>query len=203
MKITAIKQQVKTQRRYSIFVDDKYALSLSEGALLEAKLQLGQELTGQALKDLKQASADDKIYNNALRYAALRSRSTWEMESYLQRKYSPAPLVKKILNKLSDIGMLNDEAFARNWVANRSLLKPSSTRKLRLELRQKRVPDEIINRVLTEEEAPRDQATLQEVIARKRRQTKYQDDQKLMQYLARQGFNYDDIKSALAEKGRN
>jgi SOS response regulatory protein OraA/RecX len=35
------------------------------------------------------------------------------------------------------------------------------------------------------------------VIERKRRQTKYQDDTKLMQYLARQGFGYDDIKSAL------
>jgi SOS response regulatory protein OraA/RecX len=38
---------------------------------------------------------------------------------------------------------------------------------------------------------------LREIIERKRKQTKYQDDLKLMQYLARQGFNYDDIKSEL------
>jgi hypothetical protein len=47
MKITAIKQQVKRQGRYSIFVDDKYAFSLSENALLDQKITIGLEI-GQA-----------------------------------------------------------------------------------------------------------------------------------------------------------
>ena len=36
-------------------------------------------------------------------------------------------------------------------------------------------------------------------VEKKRRQPKYQDDLKLMQYLARQGYTYDDIKRALAD----
>lgn len=35
------------------------------------------------------------------------------------------------------------------------------------------------------------------MITRKRRQIKYQDNDKLMQYLARQGYGYGDIKTAL------
>ena len=38
---------------------------------------------------------------------------------------------------------------------------------------------------------------LKELIERKRKQTKYKDDLKLMQYLTRQGFSYDHIKTAL------
>ena len=49
MKITDIKAQVRRAGRYSIFVDGKYAFSLSDTALLEQKLKLGQELVGSSL----------------------------------------------------------------------------------------------------------------------------------------------------------
>jgi len=197
MKITAIKQQVKRQGRYSIFVEGKYAFSLGESALLESHISTGQELTETQLGELKQESADDKIYNNALAYAVLRPRSTWEMEQYLQRKKCSPPLSKKILNKLSIIDLLNDENFARSWVASRRLLKPMSRRRLLQELRAKRVSDDAAEKALAEDTSD-EQAVLIELVARKRKQTRYQDDQKLMQYLAGQGFNYSDIKGVLS-----
>lgn len=196
MKITAIKQQIKRQGRYSVFIEGKYEFSLSETALLDSKLTTGQELTDARLKELKQQSLDDKVYNTALAYAMLRPRSTWEMEQYLTRKKCSPPLSRKILSKLSIIGVLDDVAFARSWVANRRLLKPVSRRRLSQELRAKRVPDEAAERALAEDSSD-EQAVLAELIARKRKQTRYQDDQKLMQYLAGQGFNYGDIKDAL------
>jgi len=200
LKVTRITQQEKQRDRYSIFIDDKYAFSLSEGALLESKLAVGQELDKAALKQWKQVSADDKIYNQALRYAAVRLRSTWEMEQYLRRKDASPPLVEIILNKLSIIDLLNDEAFARAWMANRRLLRPTSTRKLQQELRVKRVADEVIEAVLSEEATGDDLTALREVVVKKRNLPKYRaDPMKLMNYLARQGFSYGDIKDVLAE----
>jgi regulatory protein len=197
MKITAIKQQVKRADRYSIFVDGKYAFSLSDTALLDSKLVNGQELTEAEVKRFKQVSEDDKLYNNALAYATLRPRSSWEMEQYLRRKKCAPALEKKTLDKLSGIGLIDDDNFARSWVANRRLLKPVSKRKLLQELRAKRVPDAAAKKALDEDEAD-EQAVLAELITRKRKQTKYKDDRKLMQYLAGQGFNYGDIKDALS-----
>jgi regulatory protein len=199
MQITAIKQQVKRAERYSIYVDEKYSYKLSESHLLEQGQVTGQELTKDELEKYKQLSVDDKLYNQVLGYLAIRPRSAWEIRTYLERKGSPTPLTDKLLNKLSDLRLIDDESFARSWVENRRLLKPTSRRRLRLELRQKHVSDEIIEAVLEEDETT-DQTTLQDLITRKRKQTKYQDDTKLMQYLARQGFNYDDIKSALQEE---
>lgn len=202
MKITAIKQQIKRQGRYSIFIEGEYSFSLSETALLESKLAKGQELTAGQIEQFKQQSVDDKLYNNTLNYLAIRSRSTWEVQQYLQRKDSSPALAATILNKLSDLKLIDDEAFARNWIINRRLLKTTSRRKLILELRAKRVPDEITQKVLVEDETY-EVAALGELIARKRKQTRYQDNQKLMQYLAGQGFSYGDIKRALEDPDVN
>ena len=196
MKISSIKQQIRQQGRYSIFLEGKYAFSLSADALLQSKLVPGQDLTTNQIRELKQASADDKLYNDALRYIALRIRSKWEMESYLHRKQASPALIESILNKLSKLDLINDKKFAAAFVNDRRLLRPTSRLKLKLELRKKNVDKAIIDGVVGNEQLE-EHTALAEIIARKRRQTRYQDDLKLMQYLARQGFSYGDIKTAL------
>lgn len=197
MKITSIKQQVKRTDRYSVFVEGKYAFSLSENALLESKIASGQELTKEQLGDFKKLSADDKIYNQTLRYVAMRPRSRWEVQFYLERKKQASPaLTELILNKLSDIGLIDDSKLAKALVSDRRLLRPTSRRKMIADLRKKRLSNADIEQAIGSESRD-EQTALLAVIESKRRQTKYQDDLKLMQYLARQGFNYDDIKSAL------
>lgn len=196
MKITAIKQQVKRADRYSIFVDGKYEFSLSDTALLENKLATGQELTEGQVREYKQLSVDDKLYNLTLRYVALRPRSRWEIEFYLERKKASPALAESILNKLSNIGLIDDEKFAEAYVNDRRLLRPASRRKMTAELRKKHVAGDIIEKAIGSGRED-EQAALQAIIESKRRQSKYRDDLKLMQYLARQGFNYGDIKEAL------
>jgi regulatory protein len=196
MKITSIKQQVKRSDRYSVFVDEKYSFSLSESALLASKLASGQELDKEQVDEYKKLSADDKLYNQTLRYVAMRPRTNWEIQFYLERKGASPPLIESTLNKLSVIGLIDDQKYARAFVADRRLLRPTSRRKLISELKKKRIPEAYIEEAVGNES--HDEVTaLQAIIERKRRQTKYQDDTKLMQYLARQGFSYDAIKRAL------
>lgn len=196
MKITKIVQQQKRTARYSVFVDNKYSFSLSESALLESRLHSGQELTREQVAEYKKLSADDKLYSQTLRYVAMRPRTAWEIETYLTRKGGSPALTEQILNKLSNIDLINDEKFARAFVADRRLLRPASRRKLVAELRKKHVPSEYIEQAVGSEKED-EHAALADIIARKRRQTKYQDDLRLMRYLASQGFQYGDIKEAL------
>ena len=200
MKITAIKQQVKRPDRYSIYVDDRFAFGLSESGLLENKIALGQELDAQAFANLKSAATTDKAYGNALRYVVMRPRSMWEMQTYLKRKEVEEPVAERIIEKLEALDLLSDRAFAESWVANRRLLKAVSKRRLRQELKQKRVAERIIDEVLQEDETD-ERSVLRELIEKKR--SKYQDRTKLMQYLARQGFGYDDIKAALEQSDQD
>ena len=198
MKITAIQTQVRRAGRYSIFVDGKYAFSLSADALLDAKLTPGQELSSAELTTYKQLSQTDKAYALTLAYVARRMRSEGELQDYFRRKDYDEGFTRSVLVKLKRLGLVDDAEFARRWVANRRLLKATSTKKLRLELRQKKISDDIITTVLSEDEAD-DQHILRDLIAKKRRISRYQDDQKLIAYLARQGFGYGDIKAALSD----
>ncbi len=199
MKITKITQQAKLQSRYSIYVDGQYSFSLSESGLLDSKLIQGQTLSPAELKSWKQRSAEDKISGNALRYAAMRLRSIWEMEQYLRRKKVSPALAEIILNKLINLKLLNDLSFAQAWIANRRLLRPTSKRKLQQELRAKHVSDEVITQAINDDETS-ELDVLRQMVNKKRNLSKYKaDNMKLMQYLARQGFDYGDIKSVLEE----
>lgn len=200
MKITSIKQQVKKTDRYSIFVDDKYAFSLSESELISSGVHSGQELSVKELAEFKEKSKLGKVYNLALQLVVRRPRSEKELRDYLRRKGQDETATQTILNKLSDIRMLDDSAFAKVWVDNRRLLKPVSRRRLTMELRQKGISSEIIDEVMAWDQTT-DADTLRELVDRKRKQTKYQDPTKLMQYLARQGYGYDDIKQVMADRG--
>ncbi len=197
MKITKISQQVKQANRYSVFVDDKYSFSLSETALLDSGISSGKELSADEVLDFKQLSQDDKVYGQALRYVAMRQRTTWEMQTYMERKGAAIGLIEQIAAKLTDLGLLDDLKYAQSFARDRRLLRSSSRRKIIAELRKKRVADSAIQEAVGSERSE-ERSALQDMIARKRRQTKYQDDQKLMQYLARQGYGYDDIKHALS-----
>jgi regulatory protein len=207
MKITSISAQTKNPNRVNVGVDGKYRFSLDIFQVGDLGIKIGKEYSDAELTALETESQFGKLYARALEYVMMRPHSGREVRDYLYRKtrasrtktgekregYSPA-LTERVFERLCEKGYINDEKFARWWAENRNLTKGSSMRKLTAELRAKGVPGDIIEQVLNE--AGRDDADeLAKVIAKKR--ARYVDDQKFMQYLARQGFNYDDIKTAL------
>jgi regulatory protein len=196
MIITKITVQVKNPSRYSIFIDGKYTLSMSDIALLDLGLKVGQQITAEELKEIEESSVLDKYYQKTLNLISLRPRSSKEIHDYLKRNDCPTPKIEIILNKLTKNKYINDQAFAESWIRNRLLLKPSSLRKLKLELRQKGINNEMIEKAIVDLEAD-DTSTLIKLIDKKRKLTKYRDDNKLTQYLISQGFNYYDVKNCL------
>lgn len=198
MKITDIKQQVKREGRYSIFVDGKFNFGLSEAALMTSGIRIGLELTGEELDRLKDTARTDKAYSQALGQVSRRPRSEWEMRDYLKRKEYEPELVQEIIDRLYAGKWLDDLDFARRWVENRRLLKSTSKRRLQQELKAKRVKDDVIQKALEEDDTD-ESAVLRDLVTRKRKQSRYQDDQKLTAYLMRQGYNYGDVKDAMTQ----
>jgi regulatory protein len=169
---------------------------MSDIALLDLGLKVGQQITAEELKEIEESSVLDKYYQKTLNLISLRPRSSKEIHDYLKRNDCPTPKIEIILNKLTKNKYINDQAFAESWIRNRLLLKPSSLRKLKLELRQKGINNEMIEKAIVDLEAD-DTSTLIKLIDKKRKLTKYRDDNKLTQYLISQGFNYYDVKNCL------
>ena len=94
-------------------------------------------------------------------------------------------------------GYVDDFKFTKFWVENRNQRKGSSIKKLKSELFSKGVSSEIIEQILSES-SRNDGEEIQKIIAKKAK--KYTDEKKLVAYLARQGFSYDEIKRAILKE---
>ena len=199
MTITKITTQKKNSSRYSIYIDGEYSFSLSDLALLEAKIAVGQELSAEEVKSLQESSELDKFYQRILNLLSLRSRSEYEIRTYLKKHNCPTDQADIILNKLSEKKYINDLAFSISWIQNRQLLRPSSKTKLINELKIKGINKEIISQAF-EETQPDEIESLKVIVEKKRKLTRFQDNQKLMQYLIRQGFHYSEIKNVLTDQ---
>lgn len=207
MKITDIQIQARNPDRVNISIDGKYRFSLDITQVTELSVKKGRELSEDELAELETESQFGKLYARALEYSLMRPHSVREVRDYLWKKtrdrrgkegklikgYSPA-LAERVLHRLQQKAYVDDERFARWWVENRNVTKGTSLRKLSAELAVKGIARSIIDNVLGESERS-DEQELAKIVAKKR--ARYPDDQKFMQYLARQGFSYDDIKSAL------
>jgi regulatory protein len=207
MKITAISVQVRNKSRVNVSVDGRYRFSLEIQQLAELGLRVGAEFTDEELTALEEESKFGKVYVRALEYCFTRPRSRRELNDYLYRKtrskrgkegqilegISPE-LAERVRSRLDEKGYLDDEKFARFWVENRNVRKGSSARKLKSELQAKGVEQSIVEMVLSDTDRSDDEE-IDKIILKKAR--RYDDRQKFMAYLARQGFGFDEIISGL------
>jgi regulatory protein len=214
MKITAISQQAKNKDRVNVMVDGVYRLSLDIFQVADLGLRVGREYTEAELVALEEESQFGKLYARALEYCMSRPHSVREVRDYLWRKtrttrykvrgtneIKERPGVSeqaaaRVLKRVEQKGYVNDEQFARWWVENRHRTKGVSRRKLQAELMAKGVASEHVQAALLQTERS-EKAELIKMIEKK--QKRYPDRQKLLMYLARQGFSYDAITEALDE----
>lgn len=213
MKITAISVQAKNNDRVNVSVDGKYRFSLDIFQVGDLGIKVGKDYTDEELTELETESQFGKLYTRALEYTMMRPHSGREVRDYLWRKTRATKyksrsgelkdragvsmeLTDRVYRRLNERGYIDDEKFARYWVENRNMTKGASKRKLANELRAKGVETGIIDAALAETDRD-DQQELQKIITKKR--ARYPDEQKLIAYLLRQGFSYDDVKSAVNE----
>lgn len=224
-KITSISAQVNNPDRVNISVDGKYKFSLTIYQVVDLSVKIGSEYDEKGLAHLEQESQFGKLYSRALDYCLMRPHSSREVKDYLYKKTFTKRYVKKpipnnnsverrvvevpgasqsVVDRVYDLllkkGYVNDMKFAKWWAENRHLRKGASRRKLESELSSKGVSTQIISEVLGAS-VRTDEDELRKIIDKKR--SRYEDPQKLIQYLARQGFSYEDIKNALEDDDSN
>ncbi len=210
--ITDIKQAVKNPNRANIFVNGKYRFSLDIFQLTDLGVKIGEIFDEKEIENLEQQSEFGKLYALALNYCLMRPHSEREIRDYLMKKTLSKKLrnkktgefyeksgvsklsVEQVLARLKEKKYIDDEKFARFWLENRNQRKGSSLKKLRAELLQKGVSGVIIEQVFTET-SRNDSEEIRKIIDKKAK--RYPDQQKLVAYLARQGFSFDEINRAL------
>lgn len=98
----------------------------------------------------RRAAVDDPetVLEAAARFLEARSRSISEVRRRLTGAGYRPELVEGAIERLTELGMLDDEVFARAWVESRDRARPRGERAIREELRLKGVDRAVIEAVL-------------------------------------------------------
>lgn len=148
----------------------------------------------------------------AARYLATRPRTRWEVERRLRRAGTADAEIGAALERLAELGYLDDAAFARWWAEQRDRHSPRGRRMIEAELRQRGVPRDVIEAFREEhaepERAPEDAGLpgdeaerAREALAKHLRGRALPEDTRALQrigsYLMRRGFDADVVRSTL------
>ncbi len=122
-----------------------------------------------------------------------RARSRSELADKLARKEVPDEIAGRLLDRFEEVGLVDDEAFARTWVTQRRTERGLARRALAQELRRKGVDDEVARGVLDEVD-PDDETEAARRLVRKRLRSLQRVDRatatrRLVGMLARKGHD--------------
>ncbi len=199
-KITDIQPQKKREGYYSIFLNGEYSFSLSELDLSIANLHIGEQVDETRLLELQKLSQQSKIYSRAIYYLRYGPRTVWQMQEYLNRKaHFELDDIGPVLQRLQNDGYLDDKAYIESYINARQISRPRSKRQLHAELMKKGINPTLINTSLESLDTESQKMAAEEVIRKKMQIPRFQDQQKLTEYMLRQGFPYGLIKEVLVE----
>jgi regulatory protein len=187
--VTALEVQKRDKERVNVFIDGEFAFGLN--LLDAARLRKGQVLAEAEIAALRDADAVVQAVNKAAHFLSYRPRSEQEIRRNLKEKETPADVIDAAIEKMTAMGYLDDAAFARYWVENRSQFKPLSHRALRQELRQKGLADSVIAEALGElGESDLAYKAAETQLRKLRNRTERDFKTKMNAFLQRRGFSY-------------
>lgn len=132
----------KAKDEYAVYIDGEHAFDVDAELLFRFALKAGEPIDSEIEEEIRHEAELSRAKGRALRLLGVRPRTIAELEGRLaQAEFSPG-VISEVISWLSEIGYLNDEAFAKGWVDSRIRLKPMGARRLELELRQKGVAGE-------------------------------------------------------------
>lgn len=120
-----------------------------------------------------------------------RARSRRELADKLAQRRVPAEIAERLLDRFTEVGLVDDAAFAREWVEQRQAGRGLAGRALAQELRRKGVDDEVAREALEGIEGEEDVA--RDLVRRKLRSVRGLPEDKavrrLVGMLARKGYS--------------
>lgn len=140
--------------------------------------------------------------------AAPRSRA--QLQDDLRRRNVPDDVAALVLDRFTEVGLVDDQAFAASWVRSRHATRGLSRRALADELRQKGVDDEAILAALDGVDGDDEQAAAEALVAKRLGGLRGVDDQaatrRLVGMLARKGYSgglaMQVVRAALVDRPR-
>ena len=154
-------------------------------------------------------SREEQARALCLRLLTARARTRAELAGQLAKRGYPDDVSTQVLDRLTDVGLIDDADFAEQWVRSRRVNAGKGRRALAAELRTKGVDDEVITTTLADIDAGAERERAEQLVSDKLRREKLTDcdaklARRLVGMLARRGYSqtmaFDVVKVALANE---
>lgn len=208
MEITKLSLQRKS-KAFNVFIDGKFSFSLEKDEVVKEKLSVGLEIPEKRLTELKFKGKISYLTSRMFNFLSFRPRSVSEVKRklnevlYKEKEFSKElkeEAVVLVIGKLKKLSLLDDEEFAKWFIAQRKSQKsPFGKNRIKSELYRKGVDRKLVEELLSEYGSEED-AARNALLKKERLFSKYEEREKrnkAFAYLVRLGFGFDTIYSVV------
>ena len=147
MIITAVEQRKKSMT--ALYIDGEYAVSIDSVTFASSGKKIGSEITDEELYDLIENSKFNRAKEKALYLIEYRSRTKRELLDKLIPLFGENASLLAV-ERLEELGLINDEAYAREYAENLLFKKRFSRERTSFEMTKKGIDRYVIEDILDE-----------------------------------------------------
>ena len=195
--ITSLKQQNKKER-FNVFIDGEFAFSVSIDAVIKYRLKEGLLLSNTQIQEITQEEEKNYAFSLGLKYINKAFKTKKQVKTYLISKEISYNSVKFAIEKLTDLGYLNDVEYAKQYIETYS--NSQGKRMVDYKLMMKGVNKEDIESAYTSIEIPSKENA--KLIAEKRLKNKEINRENILKtyrYIVSKGFSFEEAEYAVKE----
>lgn len=197
--ITKIAALPRMKRRLVVYVDGEKLGVIAAGLAREKGLSEGGTLSDQDWQQYMEEEISP-AFDLSLYYLGLKARTRHEMEAYLKRRQYAPQVIAAVMDKLKEYGFVDDEQLSQRAVDSLSrqrLGRGAIERKLRQRGVDKELAREALDAYRPEDESENARQLAATLWERYREAEPRKRWQKTTAALARRGFSWESIQSAM------
>ncbi|NQW29392.1 MAG: RecX family transcriptional regulator [Ignavibacteria bacterium] len=202
--ITSIKQNVKNKNRCSVYVDGEFFLACHFDVMNAFGLKTGVEISSDVERELRAADYAIKLKQRLYGFVTYKPRTEKQVRDYLLKHEAAPEECERLIAWSIEFKLLDDVAYATNFIDATKSQKPMSAAAIRQRLRGKGIPSDIIDAAIENQLTNDDvfHAALA-VAERKMKILKKMENKdvqiKLNQFLRYRGFDWSTIKQVVSQ----
>lgn len=148
--ITGITPMPQDDNRVAIHVDGKRKVILPVHLVSDLELAVGTRWDRAIVTRVREAREFAKAYREASKRLARRAMSRAELTQKLSGLGHGVQVIARILNRLTELGLLGDEALGRDLIQEVMSKSPAGPRLIRAKLKAKHLSDDMIDQLVDE-----------------------------------------------------
>ena len=197
--MTVSKIEPLSKSRYKVFIEGQFAFTLYKGELSRYHIAEDNRID-EEVYDILRKLVIKRAKLRAMHLLSDMGRTESQLRTKLKQGGYPDEAVEEAIRYVKSFGYINDAEYVRSFIDSRKEKK--SKKEIYAALKQKGVDSDIIEQVFEEMDyGEEDSRQAIEALMRKRNyntdSADLKEKQKLMGYLMRKGFRYEDVNSVL------